>query len=674
MKPLYLEKYPNLFKPLVVGRGRNKVILKNRLCVGPMGSGPTGGGADSDGRINDYGIDFYTGFAQGDFASVCLPMEVQKGGAHPGSFDLNEENLTFMNFHLLQRSVHAYNALTFAEIENAGPATVSDRYPRLGPVDFLYNGNQVRAMAEADMEHYIELYANYAKLARRANFDGILLHFANGYMMHHYLSPVLNKRTDEYGGSVENRCRFPMRVLKAIREAVGDDLIVSVRMNAWDGLSKPIDGSWGITPEDAALQIVMFQEYIDMAHVYAGNRIEATARARCGTTHFSPYAELTQYSARVKKNPEIKIPIGTLGAINFAPLAERIIAQGEADYIVMGRQALADNQFVRKVREGREDDIRPCLRCCYCMDHGRRKALTTKNNELVMAVETTFDRGCVVNPLACQGASKKRFPAPERVKDIVVIGGGIAGMQAALSAANRGHRVKLYEKTGKLGGQTLMSDTMWFKKDMKRFHEYMARQVRQHANIEVTMNFDVTPQFVEQLDPDAVIVAVGAEQVVPSIKGIEHATLAFDVFGKEEQLEKNVLIVGGGSVGCELSIHLSSLGHNVRVIEMSGYLASNAELTERMAILLEMEKCGVKTNLNSVCTEILPDGVRCTSEGEEKTLEAGSVVICVGTRPRAAERDQFAATAFDVINVGDCVKASNIANATETGWNAGAIL
>lgn len=672
MRPFYLEKYPHIFEPLVVGK--RKVVFKNRICVGPMGAGPTGGGADMDGRINNYGIDFYTGFAQGDFASVCLPMEIPKGGAHPGSFDLNEENLTFMNFHLLQRSVHAYNALTFAEIENAGPATVSPKHPRLGPIDYIYNGKAVRAMTQEDMGRYVEMYANYARLARRANFDGILLHFGNGYMMHHFLSPVLNQRRDQYGGSVENRCRFPLEVLKAIREAVGDDLIVSVRMNAWDGLAAPIDGSWGITPEDAGRQILLFQDYIDMAHVYAGNRIEATARARCGSTYYSDYGELTQYSAAVKKTPGIRIPIGTLGAINTAELAEQVLAEGRADYIILGRQALADNQFMRKIREGREDDIRPCLRCCYCMDHGRRKALTTKNNELTMAVETTFDRGCAVNPLACQGASKKRFPPPVRQKNVIVVGGGVAGMQAALSAGDRGHQVTLYEKTGRLGGQTLLSDSMWFKRDMKRFHEYLERQVRKHPNITLRLNTQASRQLILDEDPDALIVAVGAEQAVPPLKGLEYAVMAFDVFGQEEKLGQEVIIIGGGSVGCELAIHLSSLGRRVKIVELAGQLASRAELTERMAILLQLEKYQVEVFLETACQEIRPDGVLVRDSVGERLLRASNTVVCVGTKPCAQERDQFFGTAFDVINVGDCVKAANIVHATETGWNAGAIL
>ena len=672
MKPFYLEKYPHLFSPLVVGK--KQFTFKNRLCVGPMGAGPTGGGADSDGRINNYGIDFYTSLVRGGFASVCLPMEIPAGASHPGSFDLNEENLTYMNFQLLQRSVHAYNALTFVEIENAGPGTVTPGFPLQGPIDFVYNGKQVKAMTEDDMYEHIERYVKFARLARRANFDGILLHYAHGWLMHHFLSPIHNLRKDKYGGSLENRCRFPLMVLKAVREAVGDDMIISVRMNAWDGLTKPIDGSWGITPEDAAQQILLFQEYADMLHVSSGNRIEATARARCGSTHFSPYGDKVYLAETIKKTPGIKIPIGTLGAINTAELAEQVIAEGKADYIIMGRQALADNDYVRKIRENREDDIRPCLRCYYCMDHGRRKALTTKNNELMMATETTFDRGCVINPLACQGASKRRFPPAERKKNIIVIGGGIAGMQAALSAAERGHSVVLYEKTDKLGGQALLSDGMWFKQDMKKYHEYMERQVKKNANITLKMNTLATREMIEEADPDAVIVAVGAEQIVPKIEGIENAVMAFDLFGNEDKVGHKVVVVGGGSVGCEVSIHLSSLGHQAEVVEMGDYLCSNAQLTERMAILVAMEESNVKSSINTTCTKITDKGIFVTDEQGERFIEADSVIICVGTKPLIEERNKFTNVAFDVINVGDCVKASDIAHATETGWNAGAIL
>ncbi len=672
MKPLYLEKYPHLFSPLVVGK--KQFTFKNRLCVGPMGAGPTGGCADSDGRINNYGIDFYTSLVRGGFASVCLPMEIPAGASHPGSFDLNEEHLTYMNFQLLQRSVHAYNALTFVEIENAGPGTVTPGFPLQGPIDFVYNGRQVKAMTEDDMYEHIERYVKFARLARRANFDGILLHYAHGWLMHHFLSPIHNLRKDKYGGSLENRCRFPLMVLKAIREAVGDDMIISIRMNAWDGLTKPVDGSWGITPEDAAQQILLFQEYADMVHVSSGNRIEATARARCGSTHFSPYGDKVYLAEKIKKTPGIKIPIGTLGAINSAELAEQILSEGKADYIIMGRQALADNEYVRKIRENREEDIRPCLRCYYCMDHGRRKALTSKNNELMMATETTFDRGCVVNPLACQGASKNRFPEAERKKNIAVIGGGIAGMQAALSAADRGHTVTLFEKTDKLGGQALLSDIMWFKKDMKKYHEYMERQVKKNSNILLKMNTCATPEMIEEMDPDAVIVAVGAEQVVPEIKGVEKAVMAFDFLANKAKVGQKVVIVGGGSVGCEISIHLSEQGHEVTVVEMGEYLSSNAQLTERMAILVAMEEAKVNFMLNTTCMEITDNGICTVDNDGEHFIDADSVIISVGTKALIQERNKFVHTAFDVINVGDCVKASDIAHATETGWNAGAIL
>lgn len=670
MKPTYLEKYPHVFEPMTVG----KKIFKNRLCLAPMGGVSTGGGADSDGRINNYGIDFYTDQARSGFGAISLPMEIPRDGSHPGSFNLNEENLTYMNFHLLQRSVHAYNALTFVEVENAGPGTVKPGLPKLGADTYMVNGVQVRAMTEADMEEHIQMYVELAKLAVRANFDGMMLHFAHGWLIHQFLSPLTNHRTDKYGGSLENRCRFPLMIVKAIKEAVGDHLLLSLRLTGNDGIRKPIDGSWGITPEDAAQQVLILQDYVDMLHITEGTRLDATQRGQTGGSHFYPNGKNAKYSAIIKNTPGIKIPIGTVGGIHSAELAEQIIADGMADYVLMARPGYVDHEFVKKIREGREEDIRPCLRCNYCKDHGRRKALLSKKNELAMDKAVTFDRHCAVNPTACQGASKLRFPPAERVKNIAVIGGGIAGMQAAMSAADRGHQVILFEKTDRLGGQACLSDKMWFKKEMKQLHEYFERQVRKNENISVLMNTRATRELIEEMDPDAVIVAVGAEQIVPNIPGIEHAVMAFDALEEKVPIGKNVVIVGGGSVGCELSIHLGGKGHNVTVVEMSEYYAASAQLAERMDFLVFMEKNNVQLYLETKCIEIKENGIVVEDNNGTRTISADTVIVSAGTIACSEERDQFKNVAFDVINVGDCVIASDICNATETGWNAGAIL
>ena len=455
--------------------------------------------------------------------------------------------------------------------------------------------------------------------------------------------------------------------LKAVREVLGDDLLIELRLNGNDEMEG------GITPEDAARQVLIFQDYADMIHITCSTRLDVTSRPRMTPTSFFPTEHNAYASEIVRNTPGVRIPIGTVGAVGNPERAEKLLEDGKADYVLIARAAIADNDWVRKVKEGREEDIRPCLRCNMCLDHGRRKS-KIQGKELVMASEVSFDRMCAVNPLSMQGAVKKRFPAPERRKKIVVVGGGVAGMNAALSAAQRGHEVVLYEKTSRLGGQALLSDGMWFKKEMKDYHEWLERQVRGNGSIFVVTNTEATPELVSEINPDATIVAVGAKQIVPSIPGIEKAVMAFDVFGNEDRLGQRIVIIGGGDIGCELSIHLSERGHECTVVELTHFQAGNAELCLRMSILQFMEKEHVTTLLDTRATEITDSGVHVETEEGKKFLPADTVIVSVGTTPLAEERDSFRHVSFDVINVGDCKKASNMQHAIETGFDAGIIL
>ena len=666
MIPAYIKKYPKLFAPLTIRRGRNEFVFNNRVMMAPVGICATGGGADN-GRINTFGIDYWTGIIRGGFSAVTLPMEVPDNGSHEGVFNMNPKEFNYMNLHLLQRSVHAYSGKTFAELIHGGRCMIRPDIPLIGASDSEYQGRHVKGMDAGDMEEVIAMCVEFAHQARRSGFDGVMMHFAHGWLFHDFLSPLSNTRTDEFGGSVENRCRFPLMALKAVREVLGDDLLIELRLNGNDEMEG------GITPEDAARQVLIFQDYADMIHITCSTRLDVTSRPRMTPTSFFPTEHNAYASEIVRNTPGVRIPIGTVGAVGNPERAEKLLEDGKADYVLIARAAIADNDWVRKVKEGREADIRPCLRCNMCLDHGRRKS-KIQGKELVMASEVSFDRMCAVNPLSMQGAVKKRFPAPERRKKIVVVGGGVAGMNAALSAAQRGHEVVLYEKTSRLGGQALLSDGMWFKKEMKDYHEWLERQVRGNGSIFVVTNTEATPELVSEINPDATIVAVGAKQIVPSIPGIEKAVMAFDVFGNEDRLGQRIVIIGGGDIGCELSIHLSERGHECTVVELTHFQAGNAELCLRMSILQFMEKEHVTTLLDTRATEITDSGVHVETEEGKKFLPADTVIVSVGTTPLAEERDSFRHVSFDVINVSDCKKASNMQHAIETGFDAGIIL
>ena len=659
MKPVYKEKYPHLFEPLYVGK--NRVRFNNRFNVAPIGSGATGGGEDSDGRINTFGIDFWMRFIQGGFSRVTLPMEVPIDGSHEHMFNLNPKTCNQMNFQRLQRAVHAFNGKTFVEYMHGGPYMRAG-FKKVSADDEPHLGS--RAATREDMEEIAALFAEYAHWAQIANFDGILLHYGHGWLFNYFLSPLTNHRRDEFGGSVENRCRFPLMVIRAIREAVGDSLLIELRINGSDA----VEG--GITPEDCAEQLKIFEPYIDMAHITCGHRIDALTRPKMHPTGFHPMAHNAWASEIVKKSG-VNIPIGLVGGVYDPAVAEDVLAKGQADYVLMARSAMADPEIIKKAKEGREDDIRPCLRCNYCMDHGRRVALS---KDLHLLAYPSYDRQCMTNPMQFQSAQKLRIAPAERSKKVAVIGGGVAGMNAAISCADRGHSVVLYEKTDRLGGQALLSDPMWFKKEMKLFHEYLERQVKKRPAITVVYNTTATREMVEENDFDAVIVAVGAEQIVPPIPGVEKAMMSFDVFGHEDRVGKRVVIIGGGAIGVELAIHLNGLGHESTIVEMAENLASKTELTERTAYMIHLDKNKVKTMVNTTCTEITDKGVRVKNADGEQFLEADTVIIAVGTRALETERDQFTDAAFDVISVGDCVKASSIVHAVHSGFDAGLTL
>lgn len=661
MKPLYKETYPHLFAPMRVGK--KNIEFKHRVFTSPMGS--AAGTMDFQGRINNTGVDYYTQFARGGFAAITVPIEIPANGGHAFALSLDESVGGYVFMHNVQRSVHMFRAKTFCELYHAGCCMLpGPGRTVMSASAFMYNGHPVKEMDERDMEEVTQLYVDAAFMAKRANFDGLCLHYGHGWLMNNFLSPLSNHRTDQYGGSVENRVRFPKRVIERVREVVGDDMIIELRMNGSDKMEG------GITPEDAARQALLFEDVVDMIHVSCGTRLDASGRPKMHPTSFVPDAHNADASEALKK-AGVKVPVGVVGNVHDPVLAERLIAEGKADYILMARQAIADSDWVNKVREGRVEDIRPCIRCDFCIDGGRRGALTTEVN---IRKDATFDCHCSVNPLFRQGAHKLRALRPTTKKRVAVIGGGIAGMQAAFSAAQRGHEVVLLEKSDRLGGQTFFADHMWFKKRIRAFREYLITQITK-AGVTIMMNVEATPEMISRMDPDAVIVAVGGAPIIPPIPGAEKARPAWEVFGREHELGDRVVIVGGGSVGCELAIHLSENGHAVTVLEMGEHLAPTAEISERMSILEFMEKDGITALCSARCLEITGQGVSVKrGDGETAFLAADDVILCVGTRPLEQERDAFRDVAFDVINVGDCEKVGTIRTAVESGWNAGAVL
>lgn len=380
--------------------------------------------------------------------------------------------------------------------------------------------------------------------------------------------------------------------------------------------------------------------------------------------------------AQKAKQSGIKIPVGALGSIQHPDFAERVLAEGKADYILMARGLVADNDWANKARAGRAEDIRPCIKCFRCMDLAGGKRTVSRHNiaDYLTEFPTVTRRvECSVNPLHGNAMCKIDFPAPKRTKKVAVVGGGPAGMMAAISAAQRGHEVILFEQKSELGGQMHYAKHVWFKADMEDYRKYLIRQVGK-AKIDLRLNTKATPELLRTLALDVVIVAVGAEPVVPNIPGVckDNVWSAINAIGNEDQLGNHVVLVGGGMVGCETALHLSHLGKKVTLVEMLDALAPDGIYTERLHTVYYIDNDpNITVMTDTRCVEITAEGAVVAGEnGQQQVISADSVVLAAGMKSLSVERDQFFGLAYDVINIGDCQNVGSISSATAMAYNA----
>ena len=648
MNAPYTPEYPLLCAPLRVG----DLTLRSRMCSAPMGFPDL----TEDGCLTEGAIAFYENRARGGAAIVTVSeacVDYTNGKSHGRLINLQNPGV-LAGLTNCARAIRRHGAAASIELNHAGMLSdfdvVTSERRRDEAVHYgasdcvLPTGTVVKAMSGEQIREAVACFARGAALVKRAGFDMLMLHAGHGWLIHQFLSPLTNRRTDDYGGSREKRFRFALEVLSAVRAAVGPGFPIELRFSAMEC------APGGITLPDAVAFAEAAQDYADILHVSAGGEPDFTV------THPPMFAAPgcnVHFTAEIRRH--VRVPVATVGALNEPAQMEEILASGQADLVCMARALLADPELPQKVEQNRTDEILRCIRCFTC--HAERMLTQT--------------RICALNPQIGREYEAKFDAPPTAPKRLLVAGGGPGGMQAALTAAQRGHYVTLCEKTGALGGDLRCETNVPFKAAFPKYIETMTRRMAL-AGVEVRLNTEVTPEYVREFAPHALFIAVGAEAARPPIPGIDGANVVYgtELEHRESEIGPRVAVIGGGLVGCESGLYLAQTGHAVTIIEMLGDVARDANPRHRPALLAQLAAhTAVRTGLR--VTEITPEGVRCAdAAGETVFIPADSVLCAAGLRPRREVVDALRGTAPIVEVIGDCGKPDIIRGATWRGYHA----
>jgi 2,4-dienoyl-CoA reductase (NADPH2) len=657
-----------LFEPIAVGA----VQIKNRFALLPMGMGYC-----RDGHVTDQLIHFNEARAAGGAGLIYVVGTYNDFGFGNPRFVALEDDRFLPGMKRLTDVLHGHGAKVFVQLMHMGasaPSLLLGHQPvSASAVRSALTGEMPRELTIPEISETIAHFAEAAARAKEGGFDGVELINQGGYLINQFLSPLTNLRTDEYGGSFENRLRFPIAAVRTVRDAVGPGFPIAFRTCG--------------------------DEFMRGGNTYKEIRLIAREVARAGVDLLSVSAGWHQsfmplipmvvprggyvYLAQGIKEV-VDIPVLAANRINNPSLAREIVRNGQADMVGMARALLADAELPKKTAEGRIREIRPCVACNQgCFD-------------TIFSAEGVT---CLLNPAVGKEREYAVTPAL-RSKQVVVVGGGPGGLAAAQVLAERGHRVTLFEKADRLGGQLNLAAIPPERREFAEIIRYYADELAR-LNVTVRLGEEASPEAVAALAPEAVVIAAGARPIRPPLPGIDGGNVVYagDVLEGRVKLGRRVAVVGGGATGAETALFIAKVGalspeaavflaargglsaeeavamtcrgiKDVTILEMLGRIGDDIGRSTRWTVLQSLKLNHVETITKARVVRIVPEGVFYLRDGREQLLPADTVVIAVGAEAEGGMEDSFRDLAPECYAVGDCVRPRKILDAIHEAWEA----
>jgi 2,4-dienoyl-CoA reductase-like NADH-dependent reductase (Old Yellow Enzyme family)/thioredoxin reductase len=660
--------YKHVFSPIRI-RG---VDFKNRIEMAP----PSPNLADPDGRVTHEFVELFRSVARGGAAIISVGnsiIDLREARDEERQLDLGRDDF-ILPLTRYAEMCHGYGVQPSLEINHMGMDAPYEKYgrPAIAPSSYIRPFERMRAktagrepvpteeMSHEKIKETVDKYARATFRCKRAGFNTGMIHGGHGNLISQFASRMYNLRTDEYGGSLENRARFAMEVLDRTRELVGENFVIEYRISA-DEIHPE-----GMHFEETLRFIEMIKDKIDILHVSAGLHADFELMREWWQNYMMERNYNVHWAEKIKKTfPDLLVC--AVGSILNIKDADEIIESGKADFVAMCRPLLADPELPRKYALGKEEDHRPCLRCQYC---GSRLMIPAVIN-------------CAVNPYL---GNEIEFPGnkvrkAEEKKRVAVIGGGPAGIQAMLTLCERGHDVTLYDKRDRLGGNLFYGAAHAFKQDLRDYLKYLLRQADK-APAKILLNTEVKKELLDEEHYDALIIAVGARPVIPDLPGINRPNVFWAPIADDDKKEigDKTVIIGAGSVGVETAIDLKKKGKNVVIVEMAPDLSHlfksvGAVSMELMRLIKELE---IPVYHNHKLLEVKDGLVVCedTRTLEINEIPADTVLLALGVTPRHDVADSLRRSTpeTEVYVVGDAIKAGTVGPAIMSAFKAAAYI